>query len=110
MVIGYTPAREGFHSLLVAAPREGGTLRYVAELTAGFRASDQTPVLPRLARHTRTRPVVPCAKRATWVDPEMFCLVQFQQWTPNGGLRGASFRNWLTPDPSRAQRPVHPRG
>ena len=39
------------------------SLESALQLRAGFRSSDQAPVLPRLARHTRTRPVVPCTKR-----------------------------------------------
>src|SRR5205823_1037790 len=60
VVIGYTPSATGFHSLLVAAPRQG-TLRYVGEVTAGFRATDQAAALPRLLGRTRARSVVPCA-------------------------------------------------
>jgi len=43
----------------------------------------------------RRRPVVPCGKSAVWVEPELYCRVRFQQRTPNGVLRGASFRGLL---------------
>ena len=86
--------RERLDSLLVAECRDG-TLRYVAELTAGFTAQAQADLNRLLASRVRPRPVVPCGKRAVWVEPELYCLVQFQQWTSGGCLRGASFRGWL---------------
>jgi ATP-dependent DNA ligase len=89
VVIGYTPARSGLDSLLVAECR-AGTLRYVAELTAGFTAQAQADLSRLLACRVRRRPVVPCGKRAVWVEPELYCRVRFQQRTPNGFLRGAS--------------------
>jgi len=94
VVIGYTPAGSGLHSLLVAECRDGA-LRYVAELTAGFTAQAQAELSRVLACRVRARPVVPCGKRAVWVEPELYCRVRFQLRTPNGCLRGASFRGLL---------------
>lgn len=95
VVIGYTPSREGIHSLLVAAT-EHGTLRYVAELTSGF-SQDVRWQLARLVRtRPRLEPVVPCArKRANWIEPEIYCEVRFLEWTSHSRLRGAHFRGLL---------------
>jgi ATP-dependent DNA ligase len=97
LVIGYTPAPSGLHSLLVAECR-AGTLRYVAELTAGFTVQAEAQLGRLLARHVRARPVVPCSKKAVWVEPEVYCRVRFQHRTPNGSLRGASFHGLLKAD------------
>lgn len=94
VVIGYTPARDSLHSLLVAA-REDGVLRYVAELTAGFTLQDRAHLSQVLAHRVRARPIVPCGKQALWVEPELYCRVRFQGRTPRGFLRGASFRGVL---------------
>lgn len=94
VVVGYTPARDGLHSLLVAT-RANGELRYVAELTAGFTLQDRAHLGRILAQHARARPIVPCGKHALWVEPELYCRVRFQGRTPRGCLRGASFRGLL---------------
>jgi len=94
VVIGYTSDRSELQSLLVAECQESA-LRYVAELTAGFTAQAQTQLGGLQARRVRARPVVPCSKRAVWVEPEVYCRVRFQHRTPNGFLRGASFGGLL---------------
>lgn len=104
VVIGYTPSASGFHTLLVAAAQDG-TLRYVGAVAAGFRATDRAAVMPQLRGRLRAGPVVPCAQRARWVEPEVYCLVQFQQWTDRGHLRGAAFRRWLSANAAPAPDP-----
>ena len=47
VIIGYTPGREGFSSLLVAALREN-TLRYVGQLTSGFTTQQRTQLASAL--------------------------------------------------------------
>ncbi|MGE3806781.1 MAG: hypothetical protein AB7K24_19100 [Gemmataceae bacterium] len=90
VIIGYTPSRAAFASLFVATLQEG-TLRYVGELTCGFTARDCKALTPQLAARIRRRPAVPCPHRGIWIEPDICCLVRFQQWTPAGRLRGASF-------------------
>jgi hypothetical protein len=58
-----TRERADGQPLLVAECRDG-TLRYVAELTAGFTAQAQADLSRLLACRVRPRPVVPCSKRA----------------------------------------------
>ena len=95
VIIGYTPSREGIHSVLVAAAH-AGPLRYVAEVTCGFSVQQRTELARRLGqKRCRPRPVVACAKQAVWVDPELYCHIQFLQWTAHGRLRSASFRGLI---------------
>ena len=90
MIIGYTQGRQGIASLLVAAPREG-VLEYVAELTSGLSDKDRVTLGQLLSKRVCPRPVVPCPKKARWVDPDTFCQVEYLQWTAQGRLRDASF-------------------
>ncbi|HEV3345127.1 MAG TPA: hypothetical protein VG125_32420 [Pirellulales bacterium] len=94
VAIGYTSARCGISSLLVATERQG-KLQYVAELTAGFTVAAKVELAQLLARQPRSGPVVPCPKRANWVEPELYCQVRFLEWTKNGRLRGAHYRGLI---------------
>ena len=66
-------------------------LQYVAELTSGLSDRERVALGQRLSKCLRARPVVPCAKNARWVEPGIFCQVQYLQWTARGRLRDASF-------------------
>ena len=96
VIIGYLPARSGFRGLLVAAQWQG-ILQYAGQLTSGFTPAARTQLAPRLARRIRKTPVVPCPKRATWVQPDLYCQVRYLQRTVSGCLRGASFRRLIAP-------------
>jgi DNA ligase D-like protein (predicted ligase) len=94
VIIGYTPAGEGIHSLLVATA-QGGNLRYVGELTRGFLAKQQRDLVRRLEQRTRLRPVVVCSRHARWLEPDLYCRVRFFGWTNHGHLRHAVFRGLI---------------
>jgi len=94
VIIGYTPCREGIHSLLVASVHRG-ELRYVAQVASGFSDRLKTDLQQCLAQRRRPRPVVACPRQGLWVEPSLYCRVRFQQWTPRGRLRGASFAGML---------------
>lgn len=94
VVIGYLAGRDGMESLLVATVREG-ELRYVGQLTRGFRVSQAVELAQRLAPRQRSRPVVPCPHHGCWVEPEIYCRVQCQGWTCHGQLKHAVFRGLL---------------
>jgi DNA ligase D-like protein (predicted ligase) len=94
LIIGYTPSRHGFHGLLVAAVHEGA-FRYVGQITSGFSNSAKASLAQRLAQRSRSQPVVACPCPGRWIEPGLYCRVQFLQWTPHGHLRGASFKGLL---------------
>jgi DNA ligase D-like protein (predicted ligase) len=94
LIVGYTPGQDGLRSLPVAAVQEG-SLRYVAELTGGFAGNQKADLAGRLAARPRSEPVVACPKPALWVEPGLYCRVQFLRWTPAGRLRDAVFRGLL---------------
>jgi bifunctional non-homologous end joining protein LigD len=92
VVIGYLAGRAGVHRLLLAT-LHAGVLRYVGQVRAGLDV--QAALARHLARGRRSRPVVPCAQQAWWLEPELYCRVKFHGWTPHGHLRNARFCGWL---------------
>jgi bifunctional non-homologous end joining protein LigD len=94
VIIGYTKGRSGVQRLLVATMREG-VLRYVGQLSRGLVGPSRSELARRLAARPRSGPVVPCPLGACWVEPELFCRVGFQGWTPQGHLRAPLFRGWI---------------
>jgi len=82
------------HSLLVATVREG-ILRYVGQVHRGLSTQVQTELVQRLAHRRRPCPLASCPEPACWVEPELYCRVRFQDWTPRGRLRHAVFDGWL---------------
>ncbi|HLN30702.1 MAG TPA: non-homologous end-joining DNA ligase [Gemmataceae bacterium] len=94
VIVGYRPGRKRVRSLLVATVR-AGTLSYVGQVNRGLSAQTQTELAQRLAQRHRPRPLVSCPKTACWVEPDVYCRVRFQEWTPHGRLRHAVFDGWL---------------
>ena len=72
-----------------------GQLRYVANVRTGFTDQDRRRLPAVLAGRGRTRPVVHCPHRGLWVEPDLFCQVNYLEWTRAGRLRGASFHGLL---------------
>jgi ATP-dependent DNA ligase len=99
VVIGFVPGRSGVRRLLVAAPQHGA-LRYIGSLSAGLTNDERRRLQSCLAQCVRPRPVVPCRRKAVWIEPMWYCQARFLEWTPSGYLRGASFRGWLEPPPA----------
>jgi ATP-dependent DNA ligase len=93
-VIGFLPGRGGVRGLLVAALRDG-RLRYVGRLRSGFTMAARVQLQTQLAARVRPTPVVPCSVPGVWVEPTLFCMVRFLEWTRQGYLRGARYRGLL---------------
>ena len=98
MLIGYRPGRKSGLRLLLAT-LQAGVLRYAAQVRAGGTASQRAALARRLADRPRRRSIVPCPVPAWWVEPEFYCRVAFQAWTPHGQLRQAVFAGWLDEPP-----------
>ena len=94
VIIGYTPGGQEFQSLLVAAPWQE-RLEYAARLSCGWTRTQKAQLAAQLASRIRAHSVIPCPKRARWVEPDLYCRVQFLQRTSRGRLRGASFRGLI---------------
>ena len=94
VIIGCTWGRQEIQSLLVAAPWQE-RLEYAGRLSCGWTRAQKAQLGSLLASRIRAQPVVPCPKKAQWVEPDLYCRVQFLQRTPSGRLRGASFRGLI---------------
>ena len=92
-------------SLLLAVPRDDGTLRYVGRVGTGFSDADRRAAATQLAPLHRTTPAlegVPSldARHARWVRPELVGEVEAAEWTadpwvdPGARLRAPSWRGW----------------
>jgi bifunctional non-homologous end joining protein LigD len=106
VIVGYTAARDGLHSLLVATLRQGA-LRYAGQLRRGLAQPLQAELARQLSLRRRAQPVVACPQPALWVEPELYCRVQCFGWAPSGQLRYPIFRGLLTSSstaPSRSER------
>ncbi len=101
VIVGWQSGACGLRSLLVAAPCAdapwSGRLRYVANVRSGFTDQDRRRLPGLLAGKSRAGPVVRCGQPALWVEPELFCAVNYLEQTRAGRLRGASFHGLLAP-------------
>ena len=101
VIVGFVPGQQGFRRLLVATSQDG-VLRYVASLQSGFTSRSRAHLQALLNSRRRPQPVVPCPYPAVGVEPDVYCLVRFLDWTRHGHLRGASFQRLLGSDGARA--------
>jgi bifunctional non-homologous end joining protein LigD len=97
VIVGFVPGRGGRLRWLLVATVCGGRLRYAATVRCRMTESLHACLQEQLARRLRPRPVVPCPRRAVWVEPELYGQVRALGWTGNGRLRGAHFLGLLDP-------------
>jgi bifunctional non-homologous end joining protein LigD len=89
-VIGFLPDGDDLKSLLVAV-EDRGTLRYAGRVGSGWSAAKRAEINARVRRRVRAEPIVPCAVDATWVEPGLYCTVDFLERTETGELRAPVF-------------------
>jgi DNA ligase D-like protein (predicted ligase) len=94
VIVGYYLARQSVRSILVAS-EHNGALRYVGQVSRGFRADERVELTQQLLTRPRAQPVIACPTRASWVEPEIYCRVRFQEWTAHGRLRHPVFAGLL---------------
>ena len=103
-IIGYIekPGPD-FQSLLVAAsalPGEepgakAGPLRYLGRVGGGFTDALRARINALLKERPRKTPLVPCAEKARWVEPGLYCEVSFAELTSAGLLRAPVFKRLI---------------
>lgn len=92
VVLGYVPdgARD-LKSLIIGTEREG-VLRWCGRVGSGLTQAVGRELRARLAAVERDAPLVPAVDpEAVWVEPEVFCKVEFLEFTSNGTLRAPVF-------------------
>ncbi len=100
VVIGFIPKpRNDFQSLLVAGSgllgEKPGPLRYLGRVGGGFTQAARDQMNDLLRGHSRAAPLVPCAERAQWVEPGLFCEVSYAELTEAGLLRAPVFEGLI---------------
>jgi DNA ligase D-like protein (predicted ligase) len=101
VIIGYIAKEDGdFQSLLVATNSLPGEsewhgLRCVGRVGSGFGVALRRRLLAMLRQRHRAEPVVACAEKALWVEPDLFCTVSFSELTQAGVLRAPVFEELI---------------
>jgi bifunctional non-homologous end joining protein LigD len=100
IICGFTESRVNLNTLgaLLVAVREGAKLKYAGLVGTGLnRAPGLINKLRNLLTRERLFKTVPKTDMPVrWVEPRLVCSVEFQEWTNDAILRGASFLSLRT--------------
>ena len=90
-IIGFLPdGPRDFRSLLLACEQDGKPV-YVGRVSSGIDEPLRARLNELLWRRLSDNPVIPCAQKARWVEPEVYCTVRYLERTPGGQLRSPVF-------------------
>ncbi len=104
IICGFTESRVNLNTLgaLLVAVREGVKLKYAGLVGTGLnRAPGLISRLRKLVTRERPFKTVPKTDMPIrWVEPGLVCSIEFQEWTNDAILRGASFLSLRTDKPA----------
>jgi DNA ligase D-like protein (predicted ligase) len=91
LILGYEPdGPRDFKSLIVATD-VGGSLRCVGKVGSGIDEAERRVLWTRLTAARCERPLLDAGMPGQWVQPGLYCTVNFLEWTPSGSLRAPVF-------------------
>jgi len=91
LVLGFEPdgARD-FKSLIIATD-VGGQLRCVGKVGSGIGEAERRELRALLFGKRTARPLIDAGMPGVWIEPGVYCAVNFLEWTASGSLRAPVF-------------------
>ncbi len=91
VVLGYEPDGERDFKSLIVATDVDGELRCVGKVGSGIGEAERVELRRRLFAAPRAQPLVDAGMKGRWIEPGLYCTVNFLEWTPSGALRAPVF-------------------
>jgi len=95
-ICGYTPPKGGRVGIgaLHLCVRDGETWRYAGKVGSGLPDQELATLAKELAGKPRWKPPFPrpeASSEATWIEPELACMVRYREWPEASSLRHPVF-------------------
>lgn len=101
-IVGYELSEaRGLRSLILAG-MIAGKLTCMGRVGSGLDEEKIVDLLQKLHGIGRKRPVVDCKFHGHWVDPVLYCRVQYDQLLPTGSMRAPVFEGLVKPGASQS--------
>jgi ATP-dependent DNA ligase len=94
-ILGFLPEGDRDIKSLVIAVEDDGELTFAGKVGSGLDVVTRPELNQVLREITRPEPIVPCSLRALWVEPGLYCTVDFLERTESGELRAPVFVEWM---------------
>jgi DNA ligase D-like protein (predicted ligase) len=96
VILGYEPDGDSDFKSLIIGTDVDGELRCVGRVGSGLTDANKQELRKLLFARRAPRPLVDTdvagvGKSGVWVEPGLFCTVNFLEWTENGALRAPVF-------------------
>ena len=89
-VLGFLPDGEHLKSLLIGV-EDGGQLTYAGRVGSGWDDAERARINGLVRARVADAPIVPCPGDAVWVEPGLYCTVDFLERGESGELRAPVF-------------------
>ena len=95
-IIGYEPSPErGLRSLIIAGVVDG-KMQCVGRVGSGIDDQLHGKLLAQLQSLRRSTPAIPSDINGLWVEPKLYCRVQYDQLLDSGNLRSPVFEGLIS--------------
>ncbi|MCA8956697.1 MAG: ATP-dependent DNA ligase [Planctomycetes bacterium] len=96
-ILGFQLTGRELRSLIVATDVDG-ELRYVGKVGSGLDGATRTRLITLLQQRRRATPLVACEIDGLFVEPGLYCTVDYLEWTAAGHLRAPVFVELIVDD------------